>query len=152
MTRYAKAAPPRTLYVAEPRGVWQARSPVVADCSVLAAVLFAEANGGEAATLLTQRAVHAPTLLPYEMASVAGKKLRAGAAAEEIDTALADFADLCIDLHAAPPAGTSKLAARFALSAYDAAYLWLAAELQAPLATFDRQLAQAAKKHLGSAH
>ena len=26
------------------------------------------------------------------------------------------------------------------LSAYDAAYLWLAAELKAPLATFDRKL------------
>jgi predicted nucleic acid-binding protein len=36
-------------------------------------------------------------------------------------------------------------AARYELSASDAAYLWLAAELQAPLATFDQKLAAAAQ-------
>ena len=35
------------------------------------------------------------------------------------------------------------------LSAYDAAYLWLAAELKAPLATFDAKLGKAAQRHLG---
>lgn len=34
------------------------------------------------------------------------------------------------------------------LTAYDAAYLWLPAELEVPLATFDDQLTQAARKHL----
>ena len=36
------------------------------------------------------------------------------------------------------------------LSGYDADYIWLAAELKAPLATFDRKLATAAKAHLAS--
>ena len=40
-----------------------------------------------------------------------------------------------------------ELALRYDLSGYDAAYLWLAAELKAPLATFDKKLA-AAHAHL----
>ena len=83
----------RTLYVAEPRALWLARPPVVADCSVLAALLFAEPQAEDAATLLQQRAVHAPNLLPYELASVARKKQRAGATPVEIDTALTDFTE-----------------------------------------------------------
>ncbi len=139
----------RTLYVAEPRAQWLARPAVVADCSVLAAMLFAEPQADEAAALLTQHAVHAPSLLPYELASVGVKKLRAGATAAEINTALADFAEQRIELHAAPAAAVSALAAQHKLSAYDAAYLWLAAELHAPLLTFDQGLARAAQQHLG---
>jgi len=40
------------------------------------------------------------------------------------------------------------LANRWSLGACDAAHLWLAAELKAPLATFDQRLAQAARQHL----
>jgi predicted nucleic acid-binding protein len=40
------------------------------------------------------------------------------------------------------------LAMRYRLSAYDAAYLWLAGSLQAPLATFDAKLAGAARDYL----
>jgi predicted nucleic acid-binding protein len=139
----------RTVYVAEPRALWLARPPVVADCSVLAAMLFAEAQADDAMALLAQRAVHAPTLLPYELASVGLKKRRAGATHAEVDTALADFADQRIELHPVPAAAASALAAEHNLSAYDAAYLWLAAELQAPLLTFDQRLARAAQQHLG---
>lgn len=140
----------RTLYVAEPRALWMARQPVVADCSVLAAMLFAEAQAEEAMELLTQRALHAPSLLPYELASVGLKKRRAGATAAEIETALADFAQQRIELHPAPAAIVCELAQQHELGAYDAAYLWLAAELNAPLLTFDRRLAQAAARHLGN--
>ena len=85
------AAAVRVLVVAEPRGHWLQRAPVVADCSVLAALLFNEPAGDEAAGLLVGKALHAPTLLPYEMASVAGKKRRAGAAAADMAAALEDF-------------------------------------------------------------
>ena len=40
------------------------------------------------------------------------------------------------------------LAQRYKLTAYDAAYLWLAERLEAPLATFDAALARAAREHL----
>ena len=139
----------RTLYVAEPRALWLARPPVVADCSVLAALLFAEPQAEDAAALLQQRAVHAPTLLPYELASVARKKQRAGATPVEIDTALTDFAEQRIELHPVPLADVIALAAQYGLSAYDAAYLWLAVELRAPLLTFDHRLARAAQQQLG---
>ena len=44
----------------------------------------------------------------------------------------------------------AEIAERHGLSAYDAAYLWLAAELRAPLVTFDEKLAGAARTHLAS--
>ena len=83
----------RRLYVAEPRAVWLARPPVVADCSVLAAPLFAEPQADETAALLQQRALHASSLLPCELARVALMKQRADASPVEIDTALTDFAE-----------------------------------------------------------
>ena len=49
-----------------------------------------------------------------------------------------------IRLTETPPAGVFGLAQRYRLSAYDASYLWLAAELRAPLLTFDGKLAAAA--------
>ena len=45
--------------------------------------------------------------------------------------------------------GQWLLARRENLSAYDAAYLQLAIELNAPLATFDRTLGQVAERVLG---
>jgi predicted nucleic acid-binding protein len=146
-----KAAPPgaRVLYVAEPAAVWLQRPPVVADCSVVAAVVFAEQACDEAAALLDHKAVHAPALLPFELASVACKKQRAGMQAAQVEHALRDFAEQRIALHAVPPEATAALALHYDLSAYDAAYLWLATELKAPLATFDRRLGIAARQHLG---
>lgn len=142
--------PPRVLYVAEPPAVWAQRPAVVADCSVVAALVFAEPACVEAAGLLSHKAVHAPALLPFELASVARTKLRAGASAEQVATAVRDFAEQRIELHSVPAEAMLRLALDHELSAYDAAYLWLAAELKAPLATFDRKLAKAAREHLGS--
>jgi predicted nucleic acid-binding protein len=53
-----------------------------------------------------------------------------------------------IKLHAVKPQEVLDLALRYQLSAYDASYLWLAAELKCPLATFDEKLATAAQTHL----
>ena len=55
-----------------------------------------------------------------------------------------------IELHPINAPAVAALAMHYRLSAYDAAYLWLAAELKAPLATFDDKLAAAAKTHLAS--
>jgi predicted nucleic acid-binding protein len=53
-----------------------------------------------------------------------------------------------LHLHQVEPQHALALALRYNLSAYDAAYLWLAAELKAPLATFDEKLAAAAQTHM----
>jgi predicted nucleic acid-binding protein len=59
-----------------------------------------------------------------------------------------DFAQMDIHLHPVTISEQVRLANKYQLSGYDAAYLWLAAHLKVPLLTFDRQLAAAAKAHL----
>lgn len=148
MTR-ASVATTSVLYVAEPSALWLQRAAVVADCSVMAAFVFDEPDAGAALGLLAEKAVHAPTLLPYEIANVGRSKARAGADPQAVAAALRDYAEQRVLLHAIEPEAMAALAARFGLTAYDAAYLCLAERLRAPLATFDRKLAEAAGRHLG---
>ncbi len=139
----------RRLHVAEPPAGYRLRPPIVVDCSVLAGILFQEPWRDQALARIGGHALHAPWLLQTELASVAFKKHRQGFA--EIATAgLSHFADLALDLHAIDPVAVSSLADQYRLSAYDAAYLWLAADLKAPLATFDEQLGRAAQGHLSA--
>jgi predicted nucleic acid-binding protein len=142
-------APP-ALVVAEPPAAYLVRSPMVVDCSVLSAVLFEEVMRDDALRQLAGRSLHAPTLIDHEMASVALKKRRLGWPAESIEAALADYASHALQLHRIDVSAQLALAERYDLSAYDAAYLALAAALKAPLATFDRKLGAAAIKHLGA--
>jgi predicted nucleic acid-binding protein len=143
------AASSRVLFLAEPNPLWQARPRVVLDCSVLAAQLFGEAHAADADAWMLGKSLHAPSLLPFEFSTVAHKKLRAGGARGAVDEAVAEFSDLRMDLHPVPPAAMVELAAAYGLSTYDAADLWLAEALGAPLATVDAQLAAAAQHHLG---
>ena len=139
----------RVLYVAEPPAQYLARPPVVVDCSALAGLLFREEWEALAAGKIHGRTLHAPFLLPIEIASVALKKQRKGFS-DIVTDALAQYAELDINLHRVEPQDALTLALRYNLSAYDAAYLWLAAELKAPLATFDEKLGRAAQTHLAS--
>ncbi len=65
------------------------------------------------------------------------------------DRGLQRLSSLRLTRRAANSTGQWLLAKRENLSAYDAAYLQLAIELNAPLATFDRTLGQAAEQVLG---
>jgi predicted nucleic acid-binding protein len=137
------------LIVAEASGRYAARAPLIADCSVLAAVLFDEPNRDVALQALAGKDLFAPELIADEIVSVAIKKSRHGLD-DVVRQALIDFTELELtrcrtDLHA-----QWRLALKFELSAYDAAYLWLAAELGAPLATFDERLGGAARQLLGT--
>lgn len=136
------------LHIAEPPAQYLNRPPIVVDCSALAGIVFREPWGEQAAARLEARSLHAPYLLQAEIANVAVKKQRRGEVHAAQGLSLA--AELEIDLHPINPVAVAALAQRYALSAYDAAYLWLAAELKCPLATFDAQLAQAAQAHLAS--
>jgi predicted nucleic acid-binding protein len=140
----------RPLIVADVRGRYAARPPLVVDCSVVAAVLFDEPNREEVAQVLAGKELFAPELIADELVSVAVKKSVRGLD-DVVRQALVDFAELELTRYRADVHAQWRLAMKYELSAYDAAYLWLAAELGAPLATFDERLGGAARDLLGSA-
>jgi predicted nucleic acid-binding protein len=137
------------LIVAEPAAAYLHRPRLVVDASVLAAIIFAEPSGPDAHAWTSGRALCAPHLLDAEMANAALNKLRRrGMPADAVLGALESFASIELQRFMTSPAEVVKLAQRYALSAYDASYVWLAASLGAPLATFDARLGEAATKHL----
>lgn len=140
--------PTPTLYVAEPPAQYLLRPALVVDCSCLAGFVFGEDWKEQARQQLEGRTLHSPHLLHAEITNVAVKKLRHGEL--HASEALAEAAMMEIQLHPINATAVAALAMQYHLSAYDAAYLWLAAELKCPLATFDNKLAAAAKIHLAS--
>ena len=140
----------RRLYVSEPAPRYRARLPIVVDSSIVCAVLFDEAERVEAEQQLAGKQLFAPNLMSHEVVNVALNKLRRGMPSQAVNRALADFAAHAIEMTEIDPQAQFALAQHYGLSAYDAAYLCLAAELKVPLATFDRKLATAAAKHLAS--
>jgi predicted nucleic acid-binding protein len=143
---------PTRLYVAEPAAHFDRRPRLVVDTSLLAAVLFAEEAAPQAAALLEGRALCAPALAGLELANVAMNKIRRGMidAADAADV-LVRADRLGIERFEVAPRDALALAVRYGLSAYDAAYLWLAEHLEVPLATFDARLGEAARRHLPGA-
>lgn len=139
----------RKLYVAEPPATYLLTPPLVVDCSLLAAMLFQEPGRADAENRVTGRSLHAPALLDFEIVSVAVRKSRQGRTDIACD-GVSLYRELPIELHQADLPRILDLAEHYQLSAYDASYLWLAAELKAPLATFDRRLGVAATLHLGA--
>lgn len=138
----------RRLYVAEPPPQFAQRAPAVVDASLIAAVLFAEPEQAQAAGRIAACQPVAPDLLRDEIANIAATKLRRGEDEAALRAALLDLEALGIDWVPVQAAAAFDLAARYALSAYDAAYLAVAAQLRCPLLTFDRRLAEAARQHL----
>lgn len=143
-------APVATVWVAEPPAAYVVRPPTVVDSSLICAVLFDEAERAAALLSLTGRTLYAPHLLDHEVVSVALKKRRLGWPEASVELALRDYDAYAIELRATDAPAQLALAERYALSAYDAAYLWLASELKASLATFDRKLGEAAQRHLST--
>ena len=139
----------RVLYMAEPPAQYLARPPVVVDCSLVAGFVFRESWMDQAGDRMAGRSLKAPYLLQSEITSVALKKHRQGFA-ELAARGLDQYAAIEVELYPVQPEGVLALAQRYNLSAYDATYLWLAAELKTPLATFDEKLAVAAQSHLSS--
>ena len=139
----------RALYIAEPPAAYLARPPLVVDCSLISGLVFNEHWQVLASERIVNRALHAPFLLQAEMASVAVKKSRQ-AQQQIAQEGMVLFQSMDISLHPLRALEVVALALRYQLFGYDAAYLWLAAELNAPLATFDEKLAAAAQTHLAS--
>ena len=140
----------RTLYVAQPPAVYLVRPPLVVDCSAICGILFDEPWRAEAIARLSGKTLYAPCLLDHEVVSVILEKQRQQWSPESITAALQDYGQYQIELRETDITAQLELALRYGLSSYDAAYLWLAAELKAPLATFDEKLGRAAQTHLAS--
>jgi predicted nucleic acid-binding protein len=137
----------RELFVAEPVKTYHTLPPIVVDCSLLAAILFNEPSQGEALKLLSGKSLHAPNLIDHEIISVAVKK--SGARTRDlIRRGLDVYRKLRLARHSIDHQAQFELALSQKISAYDAAYLQLAVSLNAPLATYDRVLASAAREVL----
>ena len=124
-------AAPRVLHIAEPPAAYLVRRPLVVDCSVISGLVFNEHWQALASERVADRALHAPYLLQAEMASVAAKKSRQAQQQAALEGLLL-FQSMDISLHPIRAIEVVSLALRYQLSGYDAAYLWLAGELNAP--------------------
>ncbi len=119
---------------------------VVVDASAVATLLFGEPEAEVIAERLEGGECAAPSLLRYELASVYAKKIRRYPSQRAgLRKALWLLPRLGIDEVEVPTEGMAGLAEELGVTAYDAAYLWLARHLGAPLITLDRRLATAAR-------
>lgn len=117
---------------------------MVLDASACVEWLLGLPDADRVAAHLADVDVHAPHLLPVEVAQVVRRHVRAGAiTADRGHQALADLADLEVTYHDHVPLLPQMWRWRENLTAYDAAYVVLADLLDAPLLTFDARLAGA---------
>lgn len=120
---------------------------VVVDTSALAALVFAETGFESVARQLEGQVMHAPTLIDYELASVALKKLRrVPANAAAVLAALETARQVPLARIQPDMVQVVALAVATNLTPYDASYLWVAKTLGLKLVTLDRALAEAARR------
>lgn len=113
----------------------------VVDASVLGAVAFQEPRFPEAVALLQGAELYAPTLLAYELASIARKKaLLHPPSAQALAVNLEDALAMDIRWIEVNHRGVMELALATGLTTYDASYLYVARTLSLALVTFDEQL------------
>jgi len=119
---------------------------MVVDASVVIAALVGTANVGEwAESLLLDGPLHAPHLLPAEVANMLRRAVQAGdVSADAAVLAHADLLDLRIQLYPYAPFAVRVWELRNHVTSYDAWYVALAEFLDMPLATLDGRLARAA--------
>jgi len=119
----------------------------VVDASAVAALLFGEPGGPGVADRLEGRALFAPTLLRYEVASVCLKKGVADPPKRDgLEAALRLLPRLQIREIQVPVDALVEVAEAFGLTTYDAAYLWLSRELEAQLVSLDDRLIRATSR------
>ncbi len=121
--------------------------PVVPDASVVVDMLLLEPRAAAAwqAWLEAERMLLAPPIVWFEIANalVRRRKMSGDTAMARLDLLFKAGLDTA-DRGYGGLATAVDLAARHGLSAYDASYLALAIEIDAELATLDRDLARAA--------
>lgn len=113
------------------------------DASAVAAIIFGEPEAVEIAHYLDGESLVAPALIDFELANVALKKIRRyPEQAAHISLAVAHAEGLRIERVPVPATAALSLARQTGLSAYDAAYLWVAMSRDAELVTLDHRLAR----------
>jgi len=121
---------------------------IVVDASIVVDILCNPARSGALRRCLAEEQLLAPDLLAIEVASALRGLNRSGHLHEEaLDAAAATLARMPIDFVPTLPLLTDVLRLRQNISAYDAAYVALAALTRCPLLTHDRRLARAAAPH-----
>jgi predicted nucleic acid-binding protein len=118
---------------------------LVVDASALVTLLLEPGPRGErSAALVSSGDLHAPALLPFEVANVLRRLRLAGRlSAAEATVAGQDAARLPIELWPFEVVADRVAALGDAATAYDASYVALAEHLDATLVTADRRLAAA---------
>jgi len=117
----------------------------VVDSSVTAALVFAEDNREEVVELLKGRQLLAPSLIVFELVSIASKKCALGLLTpSQALTSFEEFREFDVGLHDVYMPACLRVSLDHRLSAYDASYLHLSRAFGLELLTFDRRLARAA--------
>lgn len=114
----------------------------VVDASVLGAFLFREPRRNEAHSMMEDHDLYAPTLLPYELTSIARKKIQKYPDQKEslrkalqLGLHLSELSLVEVDFEA-----VLMLSLDSGLTVYDTSYLLLSRRLTVPLLTFDHRL------------
>lgn len=116
---------------------------LVVDASAIAAVLFAEDEGETIRAHVRGESLLAPQLIDYELANICWKRIRREPGAQlEMLSMLTGVDTLAIERVTVPPSEVVNLAVRTGLTAYDAAYLWLAMSRDVELVTLDNRVAR----------
>lgn len=115
---------------------------LVVDASAVAELLLGTAKGHAVAAALGEHTLHAPELMPLEVASVFRGLVRAGEVdAAEVPRFFTDLANLGVELYEHLPLLGRVFDLRANATVYDAVYLALAEALDAPVLTCDGKLA-----------
>ena len=120
---------------------------IVIDASALIAVVFGEPEGDAVRDLCHGAQLLAPQLLDYEVANIClVKQRRYPDIADKLARQFSAFQLLALERLPVQIGEVHLLATQTSLTAYDAAYLWLALQQNCPLITLDSALSKAMLK------
>ena len=120
----------------------------VVDASVICSLIFAEPDQAVARSMVIRHTgLYAPTLISFEVANTALKKIRARPLErDQIISLYSNFYDFSIQTTDIDLEAAILLAQREKLSIYDATYLWLALDMGIDLVTLDSDLGKAYRR------